>query len=242
MLKLKLWPPDAKSQLIGKDPVCLKRSRRARGEGGNRLRDSSFLFCNHTSHLLCSFYRVKKKSYRPRSQKADVFSSDFFLPNNINRLQTGSLWDKSDWQMTFIWHKFYKSCVLVKVQHSKFSCKVRLRTLGDFFTWPQLAELLRTCSLVYHSPLHHVFSKQAQVCPLDIPRGPESVNCSVMSGFFRTNGLWPARPLCPWDFSGTNTGVDCYFLLQEILLTPGIKSRSPALQGDSLLSEPPGKP
>ena len=30
-----LWPPDANSQLIGKDPGCWERLR-ARGEGGHR--------------------------------------------------------------------------------------------------------------------------------------------------------------------------------------------------------------
>ena len=32
----------------------------------------------------------------------------------------------------------------------------------------------------------------------------------------RPYGLQPARLLCPWDFPGKNTGVGCYFLLQEI--------------------------
>ena len=41
---------------------------------------------------------------------------------------------------------------------------------------------------------------------------------------------------------GKNTGVGCHFLPQESNSHPGIKPRSPALQADSLLSEPPGKP
>ena len=36
------------------------------------------------------------------------------------------------------------------------------------------------------------------------------------------NGLWPARLLCPWDFPGENTGVDCYSLLRRIFLTQGL--------------------
>ena len=32
----------------------------------------------------------------------------------------------------------------------------------------------------------------------------------------RPNGLQPARLLCPWDFPGKITGVDCHFLLQGI--------------------------
>ena len=46
------------------------------------------------------------------------------------------------------------------------------------------------------------------------------------------------RFLCPWDFSGKNTGVGCHFLLQGIFLTQGFEPASPAapeLQVDSLL-------
>ena len=42
------------------------------------------------------------------------------------------------------------------------------------------------------------------------------------------------------DSPGKNTGVSFHALLQGIF--PGIKPRSPALQADSLPSEPPGKP
>ena len=31
----------------------------------------------------------------------------------------------------------------------------------------------------------------------------------------------PIRLLCPWDFPGNSTGVDCRFLLQGIFLTQG---------------------
>ena len=46
------------------------------------------------------------------------------------------------------------------------------------------------------------------------------------------------RLLCPWDSPGMDTGVGCHFFLQG-LPNPGIESRSPTLQADSLLSEPP---
>ena len=39
-------------------------------------------------------------------------------------------------------------------------------------------------------------------------------------------GLQPARFLCPWNFPGKNTGVDCHFLLQGIFL---IQVLSPCL-------------
>ena len=40
-----------------------------------------------------------------------------------------------------------------------------------------------------------------------------------MSDSLQPHGLQPIRLLCPWDFSGKNTGVGCHFLLQGILLT-----------------------
>ena len=44
------------------------------------------------------------------------------------------------------------------------------------------------------------------------------------------------------DSPGKNTRVGCHALLQGDLPNPGIEPRSPALQADSLPSEPPGKP
>ena len=55
------------------------------------------------------------------------------------------------------------------------------------------------------------------------------------------------RLLCPWYFPSKNTEVDCHFLLQGIFQTQGSNpgllccSQSPALQADSLLTEPPEK-
>ena len=49
--------------------------------------------------------------------------------------------------------------------------------------------------------------------------------------------VYPARFLCPWDSPGKNTGVDCHFLPQGNFLTED-RTWSPALQADSLLSEP----
>ena len=45
------------------------------------------------------------------------------------------------------------------------------------------------------------------------------------------------------NFPGKNTGVGSYFLLQEIFPTQGSNQGiNLALQAESLLSEPPGKP
>ena len=45
------------------------------------------------------------------------------------------------------------------------------------------------------------------------------VSRSVLSDSLRVRELSPARPLCPWDFPGKNTGMGCHFPLQGIFLT-----------------------
>ena len=54
-------------------------------------------------------------------------------------------------------------------------------------------------------------------------------------------GLQPARFLCPWGFSRQRywSGLPCP--PSNDLPHPGIKPRSPTLQVDSFLSEPPGQ-
>ena len=42
-----------------------------------------------------------------------------------------------------------------------------------------------------------------------------------MSDSLRSHELLPTRFLCPWDFPGNSTGVDCHFLLQGIFPTQG---------------------
>ena len=62
--------------------------------------------------------------------------------------------------------------------------------------------------------------------------------CSVVFDSLQLFGLQPTRLLYPWDFSCTNTGVGCHFLLQGDLPDPGIKPTSltsptpPALAGE----------
>ena len=55
------------------------------------------------------------------------------------------------------------------------------------------------------------------------------------------HGLQPARFLCPWDFSGKNTGVACHFLLQGIFPTQEFNP-FPRIAGRFFTSEPLGKP
>ena len=65
---------------------------------------------------------------------------------------------------------------------------------------------------------------------------------SVVSNSLRSHGLQPTRLLCPWGSSRQEywSGLPCP--LPRDLPKPGIKTRSPTLQVDSLPSEPPGKP
>ena len=51
--------------------------------------------------------------------------------------------------------------------------------------------------LPFPSPKHESESEVAQSCPTLLP-----------------HGLQPTRLLCPWDFPGKSTGVECHCLLQ----------------------------
>ena len=42
-----------------------------------------------------------------------------------------------------------------------------------------------------------------------------------MSDSLRCYGMYPTRPLCPWDSPSKDTGVGCHALLQGIFLTQG---------------------
>ena len=45
---------------------------------------------------------------------------------------------------------------------------------------------------------------------------------SVVSDSLWPHGLYPALLLCPWNFSGKDTGVGCHALLQGIFPTQGL--------------------
>ena len=65
--------------------------------------------------------------------------------------------------------------------------------------------------------------------------------CVLMSSSLQPHGLWPTRLFCPWNSPSKNTEVvPCP--PPGALPNPGIKPRSPALQADSLSSDPSGKP
>ena len=65
---------------------------------------------------------------------------------------------------------------------------------------------------------------------------------SVMSDSLEPHRLQPSRLLCPLTFSRQEYWSRLPCPSPGDLPNLGIKLRSPALQGDSLLSDPPGKP
>ena len=67
------------------------------------------------------------------------------------------------------------------------------------------------------------------------PVRPWNESRSVLSYSLQPHEPQPARPLCPWNSPGKNTGVGCHFLLHEDLPNTGIESKSPALQAHSTI-------
>ena len=65
---------------------------------------------------------------------------------------------------------------------------------------------------------------------------------SVETDSLRPHGLYPARLLCPWNFSGKNTGVGCHFLLQGIFPTWGLNPHFLHWQAVSLTLNHRGSP
>ena len=77
-----------------------------------------------------------------------------------------------------------------------------------------------------------------------VPEAPEIVCvcvcvCVAQSCPTLCDPLWDGRP--SWNFPGKKTGVGWHSLLQKNLPDPGMEPGSPALQADSLPSEPPRK-
>ena len=65
---------------------------------------------------------------------------------------------------------------------------------------------------------------------------------SVISNSLQLHRLKPARLCCPWGFSRQDYWSGLLCPPPGVLPKPGIESRSPPLQADSLLTEPPGNP
>ena len=63
---------------------------------------------------------------------------------------------------------------------------------------------------------------------------PHRCVSSVKSDSLQPHGLWPARLLWPWNFSGKDIGVGWHFLLQGIFLTQGSNLHLLHWKADSL--------
>ena len=105
---------------------------------------------------------------------------------------------------------------------------------------------------IHISPLPSTTKQQAENIPKEIPikillEKRVQIQCmlshSVMSDSLRPPGLQPTSLLCPWNFPRKNTGVDCHFQLQGILLTQGLNLHLPISRtADGFFStEPPEK-
>ena len=94
------------------------------------------------------------------------------------------------------------------------------------------------------------FSRQEYWSVVAVPSSPPhthtmeycALSHSITSYCLQAHKLWPTGLLCPWGFSRQEywSGLPCP--PPGSLSSPGTEPRSPALQVDSLLSEPPGKP
>ena len=73
--------------------------------------------------------------------------------------------------------------------------------------------------------------------------GATSYDC-VITIHMATPWTAACQTLCPWDFSGENTGVGCHALLQGIFPTQGLNLHHlcPALEGRFFTTAPPGNP
>ena len=91
-------------------------------------------------------------------------------------------------------------------------------------------------------------SEVAQSCPTRSDPMDCSLPGSSVHGIFQARvPEWGAIAFSlglysPWNSPGQNTGVRCLSLLQGNFPNPGIRPRPPALQEDSLPTEPSGKP
>ena len=96
---------------------------------------------------------------------------------------------------------------------------------GDCLPSGMMTEAAQVCSQASNScsqlspeeaPHVSIFSEYSHECKKtehkELPRGlthrARTVDQSCLT--LRSFGLWPARLLCPWDFSGKNTGVSCH--------------------------------
>ena len=108
-----------------------------------------------------------------------------------------------------------------------------------------LHKVLEEKKYYFRTSLTSISSPLLPTC-MSLTLGPFSfthgvLSQSLVSDSLKPHGLQPSRLLCPWGFSRQEyqSGLPCP--PSGDLPNPGIKSRSPTLQENSLPSEPPGK-
>ena len=113
----------------------------------------------------------------------------------------------------------------------------------DALWWPEWGESPKGISYtyIYLQLIHFTVQKNlTQHCKATMCRAV--LGCSVMSDSLQPHGLQPTGLLCLWGFCRQEYWSRLPCPPPEDPSNPGIEPRSPTLQADSLLFEPPGKP
>jgi len=113
--------------------------------------------------------------------------------------------------------KFYKVYFSMSFSSQSKAPPSLLSFLSDPWSPPQISCPSKT-RFIFHLRGHHSTPSQ---CHLQLTCLCVCSVASVVSNSLWPHGLWLARPLCPWDSPGKNTGGGCRALLQGILLTQG---------------------
>ena len=106
-------------------------------------------------------------------------------------------------------------------EHKNLFLRVKVKSLSRvrLFATPR--------TVAYQAPPSMGFSRHAYWSGLPFPspvhESEIDQSCPTLSN---PHGLQSTRLLCPWDFPGNSTGMDCHFLLQGISppqgLNPGL--------------------
>ena len=133
----------------------------------------------------------------------------------------------SKFSFSFIFSFYHE--LAVKCEQLFWNC---CRFQGDLFSIPVRSQSWRKTLPTLHLGLLSLLTARSPSQRNVQLEGPgagcvhaQSLTCVRL--FERPCGLLPTRLLCPWDFPGKDTGMDCHFLLQRIFPTnPGIEPTS----------------
>ena len=115
---------------------------------------------------------------------------------------------------------------------SEINCHVLLRLQSEMSSLNSAVKVVNLHSFTdeYHGSLCETFQNKHTIPRLEIYTKEIILRkfilrkciCSITKlslTLLQPHGLQPTRLLCPWDFSGKNTGMGCHFLLQGIFPT-----------------------